>query len=74
MEVYVVKGMSTSFILGNNFQNQFSLSVLQKDGNITLAFGDLGHSIPVENSTSPFLINKNGHAFNILKVAPAEIK
>ena len=66
--------MSTPFILGNDFQDQFSLSILRKDGNTTLAFGDSGRSIPVENSTSPSLIDENGHAFNILKAAPAEIR
>ena len=74
VEAYVVKGMSTPFILGNDFQDQFSLSILRKDGNTTLAFGDSGRSIPVENSTSPSLIDENGHAFNILKAAPAEIR
>lgn len=59
VEAYVVKGMSTPFILGNDFQDQFSLSILRKDGNTTLAFGDSGRSIPVENSTSPSLIDEN---------------
>lgn len=32
LEAYVVKGMNTDFILGNDFADQFLLSIIRKDG------------------------------------------
>ena len=40
VEAYVVKGMSTPFILGNDFADQYSISVIWKEGNCFIEFGD----------------------------------
>ena len=42
VEAYVVKGMSTPFILGNDFADQYSISLLREDGKSTLLFGKSG--------------------------------
>ena len=66
VEAYVVKGMSTPFILGNDFTDQYSISLLRNDGQSSLLFGESGRSKKVHNTvTSPFL-DEDGHAFKIL--------
>ena len=67
VEAYVVKGMSTPFILGNDFQDQYMLSILREGGNTEVLFGNSGKRIAVENSTSPSLMDDGGHAFNVLR-------
>lgn len=65
VEAYVVKGMSAEFILGNNFTNQYSISVIRDDGETTLEFGKSGRSVRVHNSlTTPF-IDDDGHSFKV---------
>ena len=71
-EAYVVQHMSTPFILGNDFQDQFGLSIVRKEGAVSLVFGDSERSIPVECSTTPSLIDDGGHAFNIVKLGTAK--
>ena len=40
VEAYVVKGMSTPLILGNDFADQYSISVIRQEGSCTIEFGD----------------------------------
>ena len=40
VEAYVVKGMSTPLILGNDFVDQNSISVICQEGSCTIEFGD----------------------------------
>ena len=40
VEAYVVKGMNTPFILGNDFGHQYQLSLIRKEDKSFLAFGD----------------------------------
>ncbi len=42
VEAYVVKGMSTPFILGNNFAEEYSISLLRQGGETLVQFGDSG--------------------------------
>ena len=42
VEAYVVKGMTSPLILGNDFADQYSLSVKQMEGRTFLEFGDSG--------------------------------
>jgi hypothetical protein len=42
VEAYIVKGMTTPLILGNDFANQYSLSVKGMEGRTFLEFGDSG--------------------------------
>lgn len=67
VEAYVVKGMSAPFILGNDFQDQYMLSILRDGGDTEVLFGESGKRIAVENSTSPSLTDEGGHAFNIIR-------
>ena len=50
VETYVVKGMSTSLILGNDFADQYSISVIRQEGSCTIEFGDSNRRMPVNNS------------------------
>ena len=40
VKAYVVKGMSTPLILGNDFADQYSISVICQEGSCTIEFGD----------------------------------
>ncbi|EDR10742.1 uncharacterized protein LACBIDRAFT_324609 [Laccaria bicolor S238N-H82] len=63
VEAYVVKGMSAEFILGNDFADQYSISVLREEGETTLKFGSSGRSVKVHNSLSTPFLDEDGHAF-----------
>ena len=65
VEAYVVKGMNSPFILGNDFADQYSISVIQQEGGCNLEFGDSGQRMVVENSISPPFIDEDGHAFKV---------
>jgi hypothetical protein len=65
VEAYVVKGMTTPFILGNDFSDQYSISVVRREGESYLVFGDSGREINVATSTSPALMDEDGHAFKV---------
>jgi hypothetical protein len=60
IEAYVVNGMTTSFILGNDFADQYSLYILRVEGKAYLQFGDSGRQITVESSTAPSLRDEDG--------------
>lgn len=65
VEAYIVKGMSAPFILGNDFTDQYSISLLREEGESTLSFGKSGRSMKVHNSvTAPFL-DEDGHTFKV---------
>lgn len=65
VEAYVVKGMSAEFILGNDFTDQYSISIIRNDGESSLIFGKSGRSVVVHNSlTTPFL-DEDGHTFKV---------
>ena len=65
VEAYVVKGMSTPLILGNNFADKYSISVLRIDGETRLELSESGRQMKVENSVSPLFTDEDGHAFKI---------
>ena len=65
VEAYVVKGMTTPFILGNDFADQYALSILRSDEGTHLVFGDSGRRISVENSIGMSLTDEKGHAFQV---------
>ena len=65
VEAYVVKGMSAEFILGNDFADQYSISVIRDEGETTLKFGKSGRSVKVHNSlTTPF-VDDDRHSFKV---------
>ncbi len=66
VEAYVVKGMSTSFILGNDFAEQYSISLLRQGGETRVQFGDSGRQvIALDEVSSTELRDENGHTFQV---------
>ena len=65
VEAYVVKGMSADFILGNDFADQYSISILREEGETTLRFGKSGRSVRVHNSLSSPFLDEDGHTFKV---------
>ncbi|HXP51692.1 MAG TPA: reverse transcriptase domain-containing protein, partial [Bacteroidia bacterium] len=63
VDAYVVKGMTTPFILGNDFADQYDISVIRNEGETYLTFGNSGRKLQVKNSTSPSLLDDEGHSF-----------
>ncbi|KAJ3007678.1 hypothetical protein NUW54_g3453 [Trametes sanguinea] len=64
VEAYVVKGMSTPFILGNDFAEQYSISLLRRGGETTVQFGASGRELKVPAFSDPSgPKDDNGHAF-----------
>ena len=61
----VVKGITTLFILGNDFADQYTLSIIGGDNGIQLVFADTGRKVPVENSIRSTFLDEKGHAFLI---------
>ena len=65
IEAYVVKGMSAEFILGNDFADQYSISVLRDEGETRLKFRRSGRSVRVHNSLATPFFDEDGHAFKV---------
>ena len=65
VEAYIVKGMSAPFILGNDFTDQYSISLLREDGQSTLLFGKSGRTKKVHNTITSNFLNEDGHAFKL---------
>ena len=65
VEAYVVKGMSTPLILGNDFANQYSLLVIHQEESCAIEFGDSNQRMPVNNSVSPPFLDEDGHTFKL---------
>ena len=63
IKAYVVKGMSTLFMLGDNFAYQYSISVVQREDWSQLEFGDFRRGIQVKGSTSSSFVDKDSHTF-----------
>lgn len=75
VEAYVVKGMTTPLILGNDFADQYDLSLLRHEGKTRLLLGSSQRFVNVENSTSPFW-DELGQPFKvrILPISPSDSK
>jgi hypothetical protein len=65
VEAYVVKGMTSPFILENDFADQYSILVIRQEGGWNLEFGDSGQRMVVENLISPPFIDKDCHTFKV---------
>ena len=65
LEAYVVKGMNTPFILGNDFGDQYQLSLLRQGDRSFLVFGDTGRQIEVFNSVGPTFVDDMGQTFRV---------
>jgi len=73
VEAYIVKGMTTSLILGNDFVDQYSLSVKRVEEKSFLEFRDSGRSLDIANSVSPEFVDEEGHTFKVQRI-PSENK
>lgn len=65
VEAYVVKGMSTPLILGNDFADQYALSLIRREDRTFLSFGSTDRELEVSNSISSPFIDEDGHAFSL---------
>ena len=63
VEAYIVKGMSTPLILGNDFADQYSLSIIRNNGKSLLKFANTRRMMKLENSTSDSHVNQEVQAF-----------
>ena len=63
VEAYIIKGMSAPFILGNDFTDQYSISLLREEGESTLLFEKSGQSKKVHNSVTSTFLDEDGHVF-----------
>ena len=63
VEAYVVKGMTTPLIMGNDFTDQYSLSIERKGGESNLQFADSGRTLKLNNSTSDLHLPKEVKTF-----------
>lgn len=52
VEAYVVKGMNSDFILGNDFADQYQLSIIRDNKGTQLLLGESKRSITLQNITS----------------------
>lgn len=66
VDAYIVKGMSVSLIIGNDFADQYSLSLIQQGEQTFLELGSSGRRCPVENSVGYVLEELDGHSFHVL--------
>ena len=73
VEAYLVKGMSTPLILGNDFADQYSLSIMRDNGQSTLKFAETGRTMKLENSTSDSHLSPEVKAF-LVKVKKTKHK
>nr|GAT46647.1 predicted protein [Mycena chlorophos] len=71
VDAYIVNGMTTPFILGNDFADQYSISILRDEGSTYLQFGSSERRLAVESSTSPSQIDEDGHTFQVRTAAGA---
>ena len=65
VKAYVVEGMSTPLILGNDFTDQYLISVIHQEGSCTIEFGDSNRRMPVNSSVSSPFLDENGHTFKL---------
>ena len=62
IEAYVVKDMNAPLILGNDFADQYSLSILREDGSTKLRLGNSSRTITMDSSVhSSFLETRAYH-------------
>ena len=57
LEAYIVKDMNTPLILGNNFADQYSLSIIWDNSNTSLKLGDSGCAIPLDSLVESSYLN-----------------
>lgn len=66
VEAYIVKGMTTPFILGNDFAEQYLLSLVRTPEATRILFGQTGRYMDVQNSSYEGPKDKEGRTFKVL--------
>ncbi len=61
--------MTTPLILGNDFVDQYSLSVKRVERKSFLEFGDSRRSLDIANSVSPDFVDEEGHVFKVRRIS-----
>ena len=67
VEAYIVKGMNTPMLLGNDFADQYSLSIIRREDETHLVLGSSGRRVQVSNSVGPSLVDNSGRVFGIIR-------
>ncbi|OJT11428.1 Retrovirus-related Pol polyprotein from transposon 297 [Trametes pubescens] len=70
IEAYVVKGMTTPLILGNDFADQYSVSIVRENGETSVRFSAPSLTMKAHSSVSPTLLDEDGHAFLVAVGTP----
>ena len=65
VEAYVVKGMHTPLILGNDFAGQYSISILREGGETQVKFGDSGRCARANDIEAFSKQDENGRTFQV---------
>ena len=61
LEAYIIKDMNALLILGNDFADQYSLSIIHNNGMTSLKLGDSGYFVPLDSSVESSFLEM--HAF-----------
>lgn len=63
VEAYIVNGMSTPFILGNDFADQYDLSILRSLGSTKVLLGNSNREVDADAIEDPSLKDQEGNVF-----------
>ncbi|KAG8793311.1 hypothetical protein FRC12_003102 [Ceratobasidium sp. 428] len=66
VEAYIVNQMSTGFILGNDFGNQYQLSLLREPEGSYIGFGSTGRRIAISSSSLDPQVDTAGNKFAVV--------
>ncbi len=72
VEAYVVQDMSTPFLLGNDFADQYCISIIRTEEATYVQFGENGGRVRATNSIGPTQIKEGGHCFSVSKKKPQD--
>ena len=67
VDAYVVQGMTTPFILGNDFSDQYAISIIRSEDGAYLEFGGSGRKISVNTSVTGSPTDRTGRVFSVMK-------
>jgi hypothetical protein len=65
IEAYIVKDMATPIILGNDFADQYSISLIREGPDSYLSFGNTGRKTKIEKLVGAPLMTKASHSLSI---------
>jgi len=74
LEAYIIKDMNTLLILGNDFTDQYSLSIIQENSSTSLKLGDSAYSVPLDSSVDSSFLSMCTFQVKVMAVASQEKK